>query len=331
MVTLKTIADECGLSSAAVSKALRHLPGVSEEKARQVREVAQRLGYVPNVAARTLRTSRSYNVGVLYEAGMDHEFFSSMLSEVRARLEREGYDVTLLSNEYKHEDGYYGQVMRRQCDGVIIMHHIFDSEGLDKLLSSTVPVVSIDRVYTGCTSILSENDQAMHEIVDYLVGMGHRRIAFVHGEMGDVTRARIDGFRTAMAAHGIEVPDDYLVQSKYQNPEAARIATREVLLRGPRPTCVLFPDDFAYLGALAEMQSQGLSVPDDISCFGFDGIRLASAVYPSLATYKQNSRGMGRMAVEALLEQIEAGHGSQDGVIRVTGSVQPGGTVRKIG
>lgn len=79
------------------------------------------------------------------------------------------------------------------------------------------------------------------------------------------------------------------------------------------------------------MQSQGLSVPGDISCFGFDGIRLASAVYPSLATYKQNSRGMGRMAVEALLEQIEAGHGSRDGVVRVTGSVQPGGTVRKIG
>ena len=120
-VTLKTIAEQCGLSCAAVSKALHHLPGVSEEKAEMVRATARGLGYYPNAAARTLKTNQSHNIGIIFENGMSHEFFSQMLDEIRSCLEEQNYDITLMSNRFHREGGYYGHVMRRQCDGVIII------------------------------------------------------------------------------------------------------------------------------------------------------------------------------------------------------------------
>ncbi|MCI1664977.1 MAG: LacI family transcriptional regulator [Atopobiaceae bacterium] len=330
MVTLKTIAEECGLSSAAVSKALHHLPGVSESNAEMVRDKARELGYYPNAAARTLKTRQSRNVGVLFESGVSNEFFSAILDEIRDRLEDEDYDVTLLSNRHKRGSGYYGHVMRLQCDGVIVVHHIFDPEGMERLLASPTPVVSIDSIHPGHTSVLSENLEGMRDSVHYLAGMGHTHIAFVHGEMGDVTSQRIQGFRQGCAECGIEVPDDYVVAARFQDPAASREATGRLLSLGVPPTCIMFPDDYSYLGGIAELSNRSLTVPDDMSCFGYDGMRLAADLDPALTTYRQDAAGMGRIAVEALLREM-GGDGTQDKeVIRVAGRVQLGGTVARI-
>lgn len=330
MVTIKMIAEQCGLSIAAVSKALNNQPGISQEKAEWVRKTAHEMGYYPNAAARTLKTSHSKNIGIVFQNRLAHEFFSQVLESIRGYAEGKGYDVTFLSSAGDSGLGYYDHAMRRQCDGVIIAQGIYEKKDLEKLASSEIPVVSIDQTFPGKTAIVGDNVESTCRIVKYLYEMGHRRIAMIHGEDGEVTRMRLGGFHRACRECGIEIPEEYIVAARFQEPKDSGQATRKLLALKNRPTCILYPDDISYLGGLTEIESQGLSIPGDISCFGYDGIRLAGLLRPSLATYRQNAEEMGRRAAEELISAIEDPKYYVPQIITVYGSIQPGGSVKDL-
>ena len=298
MVTLKMIAERCDLSVAAVSKALNRQPGISPEKAEWVRQTAQEMGYYPNAAAQTMRTSRSMNIGIVFQNKLAHEFFSQVLESARGSIEKKGYDITFLSNKEDSGMSYLDHALRRQCDGVIIAQGFYDKAEVAALAESDIPCVSIDQVFNGRTAVVSDNAESTERIVEYLYNMGHSRIALIHGEMGDVTRMRLAGFYRACRKFGIEVPDEYVVEAKFQEPKESGLATRQLLALNERLTCILYPDDISYLGGLTEAERQGVSIPEDISCFGYDGIRLASLLRPTLATYRQNAEEMGRLAAK---------------------------------
>ena len=149
MVTIRTISEKCGLSVAAVSKALNGRPGVSPEKAEMVRQTAQELGYFPNAAARTLKTNRSMNIGILFKNVLAHEYFSVILEAVRDTAEKRGYDITFLNNPSR-EQGYYEHAKRRQCDGILIVQPGYGEDAraaVRRLAESELPVVAIDDVF----------------------------------------------------------------------------------------------------------------------------------------------------------------------------------------
>ena len=332
MVTLRALSERCGVSVAAVSKALNGRQGISAEKAELVRRTAREMGYYPNAAAQTLKTHRSLNIGILYKNVMANEYFAAILEGIRDTAEARGYDITFLSN-LSGEHGYYQHAMRRQCDGVIIVQPGYSeaeqAEAL-KLAESDLPVVSVDLIYRNRSSITGDNLGGLEEVVGYLYGLGHRRLAFIHGEMGDVTRQRLAGFFRACRARDIQVPDEYVVQGRYQDPDAAAEATRQLLQCRELPTCILYPDDTACLGGIAELMAQGLRVPEDISCFGYDGSHIALLVRPTLATHDQNCRGIGQQAVLELLSAIEDAKCFVPRNITVTGCVHPGGSVKDL-
>ena len=330
MVTLKMIAEECGLSVAAVSKALNHMPGISEKNAIRVRECAKRMNYYPNGAAQTLKTQRSYNIGVVYQNEMDHEYFSRMLTAVRETAEGAGYDLTFLSNKGVTEFGYAAHAMRRNCDGVLVCNGNIDQEDLERLASSPLPVVSVERDFEGRSSVWSDNASSMEDIVEYVTSRGHSRIAFIYGEPGQVTLERIAAFRAACEKRGIDVPEDYLREANFQNPKQSGIATRELMELPEPPTCILFPDDISYLGGLTELEREGRAIGRDVSCFGYDGVRLSELLRPTLATYRQDAEAMGRAAVHELFSAIEEGSSYTPRKIVVSGAVQPGASVRDL-
>ncbi len=330
MVTLKMIAEETGLSVAAVSKALNHMPGISEKNAIRVRECAKRLNYYPNGAAQTLKTQRSFNIGVVYQNEMDHEYFSRMITAIRSAAEGAGYDLTFLSNRGISEYGYAAHAMRRNCDGVLVCNGNIEQEDLERLAASPLAVVSIEREFEGRTSVWSDNASSMGQIVDYVVSRGHKRIAFVHGEKGEVTLERIAAFRTACESYGIQVPQDYIREARFQAPKESGLAVRDLMALPEPPTCVLFPDDISYLGGLTELEREGKSVPGDVSCVGYDGVRLSQLLRPQLATYRQDAEAMGRAAVRELFSAIEKGASYEPHRVVVPGALLPGATVRDL-
>lgn len=226
--------------------------------------------------------------------------------------------------------GYYEHAKHRQCDGVIIAQGNFGHNEVRRLAESELPLVSIDQVFNGRTAIVNDNVGSMSAIVSYLYGQGHRKIAMVHGQMGDVTRQRLAGFHRACRTCGIEVPDEYIIPASYHDPKASGLATRQLLLCRERPTCILYPDDISYLGGLTELEAQGLSVPRDISCFGYDGILLSRVLRPMLSTYRQDANEIGRQAALQLISAIEAPKFYVPQIVTVTGDIQVGGTVRNL-
>ncbi len=335
MIKIKDISIKCGVSVSTVSKALNGQSDISEEKANYIRSVARDMGYLPNAAARALKTNRSYNIGVLFvdktQSGLKHEFFSEILNSLKEEAERLGYDITFTSSNIGNfKMSYYEHVKYRNCDGVVIASVDFTNSDVIRLVESEVPTVTIDHVFSNSTAIMSDNIISIKEIVEYVYGQGHRKIAFIHGEDTSVTQKRLASFYRVCSELNVEIPDEYIKTAIYHDPRATNLATKELLKLPNRPTCILFPDDYSAMGGLTEIESQGLVIPKDISVVGYDGIYLSRVLRPKLTTYKQDADAMGRKAVAKLIERIESPKTFIPEQIMVYGKLQVGDTVKNL-
>ena len=335
MVTIRMIAKACGCSTATVSKALNGAPDVSAETAERIRKTAAEMGYMPNAAARALKTSRSYNFGVLFEentnSGLTHEFFSRILNAFKHRAEELGYDISFISDRLGGREISYTEHARyRNCDGVLILSADFTKPGIQELANSGIPLVSIDYQFENCGCVQSDNVQGMKDLVTHIYHMGHRKIAFIHGEETVVTRIRIASFYRTCRELGLEIPAEYVINGIYHDPSASAAATRQLLSLKNKPTCIIYPDDISYIGGWNEIEKQGLTTPKDICTAGYDGIHFSQLLRPKLTTLRQDADLMGISAADELARAVEEGKLYIPGRILIPGELLPGETVKRI-
>ena len=328
MVRLKDIAEVCGVSVATVSRALNGLTNENRERTAFICQTARDMGYYPNAAARTLKTSRSNNLGILYEDRMNHEYFSSLFDELRREADAHGYDLTFLGQGGFSESNYYEHARQRNLDGVIVVQADYDAAGIIRLATSSIPTVIIDHTYDGCDCVTSDNRSSMDQIVRHVYARGHRRISFIQGEKGAVSRERLAGFYKACAELGIRVPVEYVREGHFHDPAGCTAFIRELLQMDEKPTCVLCPDDYSCLGALWLLESQGLRVPADISLVGYDGIRMSQMMTPRLTTYCQDTIQIAKEVFTLIIDAIENPETHIPKQITVSGMLMEGETVR---
>ena len=335
MVTIKDISERCGVSRATVSKALNGHTDIGADTIAQIRRVAKEMGYLPNATARTLKLGRSHNIGVLFvdktACGLKHEYFSSILDSLKVEAERRGYDITFISKDIgEFSMDYYEHAKYRNCDGVVIASVDFSDPAVIRLISSEIPTVTLDFVFDNRTSVLSDNIGGMSALVNYVYEKGHRRIAFIHGEDTSVTQKRLISFYKTCANLGIHVPENYVLPALYHDPKSSGLATRELLALSDRPTCILYPDDFSFIGGMNELERQGVSIPDDMSVAGYDGILLSQVLRPRLTSYRQDAEAMGREAAARLVEAIEQPKTCLPQQIMISGQLLCGDTIKDI-
>ncbi|MBP5556007.1 MAG: substrate-binding domain-containing protein [Lachnospiraceae bacterium] len=257
-------------------------------------------------------SERSYSLGILFEDeasnGLTHDFFAAVLNGFKKEAESKGYEITFINT---HKDApnrktYLQRVQERNIEGIgIICTNIKDPEVLE-LVSSDIPVVTIDEPMDGVISVLSDNAQGIKDLVYHISGMGHTKIAYIHGNMNSVTEVRLRNFIDACDKLGISVPDEYIRQSWFRSINKTAYET-EALLRLPDPpTCIIFPDDYAAIGGINIIKAYGLVIPDDISVAAYDGIDIPSRYDPQITTVKQDMEGMGRIAAEKLIKLIDS-------------------------
>ena len=333
MVSMKDIAQRCGVSVATVSKALNGQPDIGEETRTRISAVAEEMGYMTNSAARALKTNRTYNLGVLFvderRSGLGHEYFSSMLESFKVEAENHGYDITFINhNVGGRTTSYLQHCLYRGVDGVVIACVDFTDPRVRELVDSSIPLVTIDHVFNNRLAVVSDNVNGVEALVRYVHGKGHRKIAFLHGERTTVTRNRLTGFYRACEELGIEVPEDYIRECVYHDPDRCARETRALMALPDRPTCIIFPDDFSYIGGMNALKEMGLRIPEDISAVGYDGIHLARVM--NLTTYSQNTQALGRIAAEKLISLIERPKTTLIDRILVPGSLLEGTSVKEI-
>lgn len=336
MVSMKDIAAACGVSVATVSKALNNLSDIGEETRIKVQNTAKELGYHPNFSARALKTNKSYNLGVFYKeesgSGFTHDYFAQILESFRNEAEHNGYDLIFLNNSKQRKDrmSYLQHTIYRGMDGVVIVVANFKDPEVIELLSSDIPVVTVDYVFNGRISVVSDNIQGMNSLLTYIYEQGHRKIAYIYGDESMVTTNRVSTYYQFMERHNIEIRDEYLHQGKYRDSYTAGVITSKLLELEDRPSCIIYPDDFSAIGGINAIKDRGLKIPHDISVAGYDGIMMASQIEPKLTTYRQNTEQIGELAAKKLISLIENPKATPINQYMMNGRLCEGGSVAKI-
>lgn len=333
MISMKDIAEKCSVSVATVSKALNNHSDIGEETKKHIRETATKLGYFPNSSARALKTKRTYNIGVLFvdegRSGLTHDYFARVLDSFKRVSEVSGYDITFI-NATSQKMTYLEHSRYRGVDGVVIACVDFDDRDVIDLVNSELPVVTIDHVFDNRISVVSDNISGMKSLVHYVYALGHERIAYIYGDDTAVTRNRVASYYNTLRELNIEPDDSLTFASAYRNPKLAAKYTKQLLEMKNRPTCILYPDDYSAIGGLNAIDEAGLSVPDDISVVGYDGLYVSQIIHPRLTTYEQNCEEIGRIAAKSLIRLIRDPKGTLIEKILVPGQILEGGSVKKL-
>ena len=335
MISMKDIAAKCGVSVATVSKALNNHSDIGEETKALIRQTAKDMGYHPNVAARALKTNKTYNLGVLYsdkaKSGLTHDYFASVIENFRVTAENEGYDITFLNNSRKRKErlSYLAHCRYRGLDGVVVVNAEYNDPEVLELLQSDIPLVLVDYIYNERSSVVSDNVEGMAALMEYICRCGHTKIAYLYGEPSPVTRNRLTSFYNCMEKYQISVCDEYVKEAQYRNSYVAGVMTNELLDLPEPPTCIIYTDDFSAIGGMNAIKDRGLKIPEDISIAGYDGILMASQMEPVLTTYKQNTKEIGTMAASKLIGLIEKPKSTVANVHMVEGCLVEGKSVGK--
>lgn len=336
MVSMKDIAAACSVSVATVSKALNDHSDIGEETKARIRQTAKDMGYHPNSSARTLKTNKSYNLGVLYKektgSGLAHEYFSQILEGFRREAEHQGYDITFLSNSKsrKNRMSFLDHSLYRGMDGVIIAVADYNDPEVIELLNSELAVVCIDYVFNGRISVMSDNEEGMNTLLQHIYDKGHRRIAYIYGDDSLVTSNRISTYYQFLDRNGLEFREEYLQKGKYRDSIAANTITQMLLDLKEPPTCIVYADDFSAIGGINYLKNKGINVPQDISVAGYDGIVMASQLQPQLTTYKQDTIHIGQLAASQLISLIEKPKATIIKQYLTKGNLIEGGSVARL-
>ena len=206
----------------------------------------------------------------------------------------------------------------------------YSDEGVTQLLKSSIPIVTLDKKTEKKPAVISDNFKGVECLVRYVHKMGHTKIAYIYGDLSGVTSTRVEAFRRTMEALNIDIREDYLLGGCYRDPQKTEVLTEKLMKMSDPPTCILLPDDFSAIGALNAFERLGLSVPNDVSVAGYDGITLSQVLSPKLTTFKQDTDGLGKAAAEQLISLINKELPENSEPVVIEGSLLEGGSVRDL-
>jgi DNA-binding LacI/PurR family transcriptional regulator len=307
-VNLKMLAAHLGLSIAAVSRILNGSPAarsIAPAVQERVFKTAKELGYKPNIFARSLRSRRSYTIGVMV-AEVSEGYATLVLSGIEQQLLQEGYFYFVVSHHHRKEliKEYQNLLMARAVEGLVAV----DSELTEVLPIPTVSISGHDQP-EGVTNVVLDHHQAAMMAIGHLMELGHTKIAFLRGQdHTSDTSPRWDAIVAASRALNLKIKDSLVVhlQGNDPTPEPGFQATRELFHRREDFTALFAFNDMTAIGAMSAMQQVGCRIPKDVSVVGFDDIQTASFLNPGLTTVRQPLKMMGILAARTVLRQLQS-------------------------
>ncbi len=314
--SIKDIARLAGVSHSTVSRALRNSPLVNPKTTSEIQEIARQLAYQPSAVARGLVTRKTLTIGVVVTTIAD-PFVSEVVTGIELAANDSGYSVFLADSnaDPAREKSVVHSFAERRVDGIVVTSSRVGALYTPLLSQMMVPIVLINNQNHGqfVHSVMIDNVQGSREATAHLIGLGHRRIAYVGDRFGHQSDTeRSEGYSQALAAAGLPFVPELVVHGD-SKPDEGILAMDKLLALPDPPTAVFCYNDMTALGVLRSAHSHRLRVPEDVSVVGFDDLFIASYTQPQLTTVRQPMQRMGRMAMESLLKLME-GHPSGEGI-----------------
>lgn len=312
MVTIEEVAKYAGVSVATVSRTLNGSSTVKPDTAKRVMAAVNKLNYIPNQSARNLRRNES-RVILALAPNFSNPYYSRILSGMGDVAREREYSVLFCntSGQAERERHFLSMLDKRRADGAVLLGCNKEDVDYGWLSSYTArfPVVlcceyiqSLD-----CPTVSIDNYKAAYETVEYLLQLGHRRIAMLGAENGYIsTVQRRRGYLDALAACDIVPPAEYMQCADADYSFASgQAAAKKLLHAGPRPTAVFCMSDILALSVISEAQNMGLKVPEDLTVTGFDDVDYTTMFHPFLTTVAQPCYEMGRMSISRVLDMLQ--------------------------
>lgn len=306
-VNLKMLAGYLGLSIAAVSRILNGSPAaksIPQDVQDRVFKAAKDLGYTPNVFARSLRSKRSYTIGIMV-AEVSEGYATLVLSGIEEQLLKEGYFYFVVSHRNRKDlmKEYSRMLMGRAVEGLVAVGTML----AEALPIPTVAISGHDEP-EGVTNVLLDHNRAASLAMGHLAELGHKKIAFLKGQTHVTdTNPRWDGIVNAARALNLQIDNNLVVQlvGDDPTPEPGYQATRSLIASGADFTALFAFNDMSAIGAMSALREAGRRIPQDVSVVGFDDILTASFLNPGLTTVRQPLKKMGTLAAQTVLRQIQ--------------------------
>ncbi len=313
--TIIDIAHRAGVSTATVSRVLNRTGKVREETREKVEAAARELDYQPNIVAKNLSTVRSNVIGVLVP-DVRNPFYANIFVECEKYANEKGFSLLLynfLESESLERHCYDMLMARRVCAVIHIggsVERIEASPGfVEKIgeISERVPVVTSSFVEgTGSRCVEIDSGRGMKLLLDYLLGLGHERIALVGGREDDKpTAKKRKCYQEALRQNGIRYGNYYTAGSGTYNEQGGYLAMREILQKDKLPTAVIAVSDLVAVGVIRAIQEKGLEIGKDISVASFDNTYIAEIMEPELTSVGNDYGVLGRRIIDTVFDMMD--------------------------
>lgn len=315
MTTIKDVAKEAGVSVSIVSKAFNNYTDVNEKTRQRIFEIANQMGYTPNIVAKNLSSKKQMTIGlissgVLNNSEKDNNAFN-IFKGVYTAVSSSQFELSIyLIDSLRQKKKSYAQYCReRNIGGALLQGIRIDDPYYMELIDTNIPCVVLDIIpetnngLVGSVSI--DNVKASTEIALYLIERNHRDIVVVAGRKKTyVNSERIKGVQEAFKLNGLELDFEEIMYADFSEHEAYELAKE--YLKTKRPTAFLCFSDLMAFGVMKAVGEAGLKIPEDISITGFDNLVFSSYTNPQLTTIGQDFFEIGKVAAQLLQDLMES-------------------------
>ncbi len=306
-ITIKDIAEKCGVSVTTVSRVLNDKPDVNDETRSKVLKVIEDSNYRPNGMARSLVINQTYSIGLIIP-DINNPYFPEVARGVEDQAQNSSYSVIFSStdNKLEREQEVIDLMLQKRVDGLIVSLSLANKDILKRLESKKIPVVQLDRripdsIYP---AVMIDNQRSAYNAVKFLIDEGYKRIAHITGNLQTVPgQDREDGYRKAILDNDLRLAEDMIIEGDFSK-QAGYDAMNQMIERGNLPEAIFAANDMMALGVLEACRQAEIRIPEDLVLMGHDNISISNLVYPALTTMAQPKYKLGREASKMLIDLI---------------------------
>lgn len=324
MTTILEVAKKAGVAKSTVSRVLSGNGYVSQETKDRVFKAIEESGYRPNLLARNLAAQKSQTIGLVITNTLYHgTYFSELLFQAAKMMETHGRQLLLVDGKHSAEEerAAIQFLLDLRCDAIIIYPRFLTIDEMDHIISQhKQPIMVLNRRLRENDSycIYSDQHESCRSAVTHLIEQGHRDIAFITGSLDSPTgMERLAGYKEALTQHAIPVRDDLIIPGKWtllSGTEAVNI----LLDRQVDFSALVASNDDMAIGALKQLYTRGVRVPEQVSVIGFDDVPTAEFTIPSLSSVKMPLSQMMEEIINKLISMLDGGEISQRKVFPAT-------------
>lgn len=309
MATIKDVAKHACVSTSTVSHVLNKTRFVSEDISERVMIAVSELNYAPSALARSLKVNHTKTFGMLVTTSTN-PFFGEVVKGVERRCYEMGYNLILCNTEgdAKRVHSSLDTLLQKRVDGLLLMCTEIESQVLELFSRyQAVPTVVMDWGLIDFPSdkIQDNSHHGGYLATKHLIEQGHKEIGCLTGPLNKLqAQQRLSGFVQAMEESGLNINKQWIASGDFEC-EGGETAFNEIHSRGQLPTALFVSNDMMAMGVINCASKKGISVPNDLSIVGYDDIKMAKYITPSLTTIHQPKQRLGQQAVDSLLKKIQ--------------------------